>query len=241
MKDTVTVNLTNVKMVAHRGVSLLERENTCAAFVAAGQRSYWGVECDVYRTADGHFLVSHDGSTKRCAGVDYRIEETDLATLRSLTMQDLAGNPRGDLIFPTLEEYISVCKYYDKYCVLELKSLFTSEEIDRIIAIIDDFGWLEHTVFISFSPENCVLVREKLPQQRVQQLKGRFDDEEDLLGRLLKYRLDLDIFCYGITKEQVALCHKNGIEVNIWTVDSAELAQQLADWGVDYITSNILE
>ena len=43
MQDTIHVNLPGVKMVAHRGVSGLERENTCAAFVAAGNRSYFGV------------------------------------------------------------------------------------------------------------------------------------------------------------------------------------------------------
>ena len=33
-------------MIAHRGVSGLELENTCAAFVAAGNRSYFGIETD---------------------------------------------------------------------------------------------------------------------------------------------------------------------------------------------------
>lgn len=43
----------NAKMVAHRGLSGIERENTLLAFVAAGNRSYWGIECDVHVTKDG--------------------------------------------------------------------------------------------------------------------------------------------------------------------------------------------
>lgn len=35
--DTVKFNKKNVKMVAHRGLSGLERENSNAAFVAAGK------------------------------------------------------------------------------------------------------------------------------------------------------------------------------------------------------------
>lgn len=35
--------------------------------------------------------------------------------------------------------------------------------------------------------------------------------------------------------------HENGVEVNCWTVDDPADAQRLAEWGVDYITSNILE
>ena len=34
----------NTKMVAHRGLSGIETENTAAAFVAAGNRGYWGSE-----------------------------------------------------------------------------------------------------------------------------------------------------------------------------------------------------
>ena len=35
--------------------------------------------------------------------------------------------------------------------------------------------------------------------------------------------------------------HAHGVEVNCWTVDDPVTAQMLSNWGVDYITSNILE
>ena len=65
MHQTIQIEKKNTLMVAHRGVSKLERENTCAAFVAAGNRSYFGVETDIHRTSDGQFVVFHDDSTKR--------------------------------------------------------------------------------------------------------------------------------------------------------------------------------
>ena len=37
--DTVKIDAKSTKMIAHRGVSGIERENTAAAFVAAGNRS----------------------------------------------------------------------------------------------------------------------------------------------------------------------------------------------------------
>ena len=42
--DTIKIEKKNTLMVAHRGVSGLEKENTLAAFIAAGNRSYYGVE-----------------------------------------------------------------------------------------------------------------------------------------------------------------------------------------------------
>ena len=41
--DTIHIDSRGVKMVAHRGVSGLEKENTASAFVAAGNRSYFGI------------------------------------------------------------------------------------------------------------------------------------------------------------------------------------------------------
>ena len=103
MKDTIKLGA-GVRMIAHRGVSGLERENTNAAFIAAGNRSYYGVETDIHRTADGKYIVIHDDTTDRVAGISCTVEETDFDTLRALRMTDLEGNPRGDLMFPSLQE-----------------------------------------------------------------------------------------------------------------------------------------
>ena len=35
--------------------------------------------------------------------------------------------------------------------------------------------------------------------------------------------------------------HDAGLTINCWTVDTAERGEELAAWGVDQITSNILE
>jgi len=42
-----------VKLIAHRGFNRYETENTCAAFVAAGNRSHFGIETDIHVTATG--------------------------------------------------------------------------------------------------------------------------------------------------------------------------------------------
>ena len=61
--DTIKIDKNNVKLIAHRGVSGIERENTAAAFVAAGNRSYYGIETDVHVTKDGKFVIIHDDDT----------------------------------------------------------------------------------------------------------------------------------------------------------------------------------
>ena len=238
MKDTIKLGAP-VRMIAHRGVCGLERENTCAAFVAAGNRSYYGVETDVHRTADGKFIIIHDDTTERVTGISCKVEETDFDTLRALRALDLEGVSRGDLQFPSLEEYIRICKKYEKEAVLELKNHFEPRDIEAIIAIIRDLGWLEHTTFISFDLPNMLCIREMLPDQKAQYLVEAFGD--DLLDILKKNHLDLDIYYRGINAEQVKACHEAGILVNVWTVNDPEDGKRLAQYGVDFITSNILE
>ena len=83
----------NTKMVAHRGVSGLERENTAAAFIAAGNRTYFGVETDIYHTSDGKYVCHHDGSTKRICEVDLPIEGSTFDELRALNFTDVTAPP----------------------------------------------------------------------------------------------------------------------------------------------------
>lgn len=75
MKDTLHLADPKPRMVAHRGTSGLELENTNSAFVAAGNRSYFGIETDVHRTADGQFILFHDDNTKRVAQDEMIIEK----------------------------------------------------------------------------------------------------------------------------------------------------------------------
>ena len=63
--NTIKFNHYGTQVVAHRGLSGIERENTAAAFVAAGNRSYYGIETDIWRTADGHFRCPAEISALR--------------------------------------------------------------------------------------------------------------------------------------------------------------------------------
>ena len=241
MKDTIRLNMPGKPpMIAHRGMSGLEKENTASAFVAAGQRTHFGIETDVHRTADGHFIVIHDDNTARVAGDEMIVEKTCYETLRAVRLLDTDGKKgRRDLIMPSLREYIDICKKYEKTAVLELKNHFAPEDIDRIIDIIRQEEYLDQVIFISFDLPNMICIRERLPEQPAQFLIKQPTDW--LMDTLVKYRLDLDICYKYLTAEYVRQLHENGVKVNVWTVDTPEDAQRMIDCGVDFITSNILE
>lgn len=238
--NTIKINKNNTKLIAHRGLSGIEAENTNASFVAAANRSYFGIETDIHRTADGKFAVSHDGNLKRVAGDDVNVEAVSLELLQSATLFGKDGTKmRRDLKVTTLEEYLSICKRYEKHSVLELKSDFSEEDIARIIDIISSFDQLDDTTFISFKYSNLEKIRAVLPNHSVQFLFSTMTDE--VVDRLIRDRIDIDANHKGITEEIIKRAHEAGLTVNCWTVDSPERAEELVRFGIDYITTNILE
>lgn len=247
--DTIKIRSGSTRMIAHRGLSGLETENSIPAFVAAGNRSYYGVETDAHVTKDGRFVVIHDDTTGRVAREDVRVEESDYEAVRGIALkdmcpaaeaaQDVCLEDRQDLIIPNLKEYITICRKYGKTCVLELKNEFLPEDVKRLVEEIEDLGYLEHVVFISFALNNMIRLRDLLPDQGLYYLTMEYNGE--ILDTLKRYGLNLDIYYKALTKEIVEELHGEGILVNCWTCDDKAQAEQLAAWGVDFITTNRLE
>ncbi len=230
--DTIKLkHYSNTKMIAHRGLSGLHLENTMSAFKAAGRASFYGIETDVHVTKDGRFIVFHDDTTRRLSHINLNIEKTDYATLRLIPIKLHR--------MPNLSEYINCCKKYNKIAVLELKNPMTKENIEQIIKIIDNSGYIDETIFISFAAQNLTFIRQIIPKQTVQFLTEKFDS--NTLDFLVRNCFDLDIRYTSLSHDIVDLCHDNGIKVNCWTVNEPADAERLIDYGVDFITSNIIE
>ncbi len=238
--DTIKFEKGNARVVAHRGLSGIEMENTNAAFIAAGNRSYYGIETDIKKTADGKFVLNHDGHLQRIAGENVQVAEVSLSLLQSVLLLDTDGTrDRQDLRPTTLENYIKLCKRYEKQAVLELKDDFTEDEITQIIDVIKSYDYLKQVTFISFLYENIKMIRKLLPEQSAQFLSRVLTDE--IIAQAAAVRADVDIDYRGLTPENIAAAHAAGLKVNCWTVNTKELGEQMVACGVDYITTNILE
>ena len=230
----------DVKMIAHRGLSGLERENTCPAFVAAGVKSYYGIETDVHVTKDGKIIVFHDDNLKRVAGKNMIVEESYYDELRAVRIKDTDGKTeRADLFLPSLEEYIAICRKYNKQAILELKNEMPAEKVWEIAQTLKNMKWYAHTTFISFYGENLLRLREKYTDASAQFLTEEATGKE--YDFMVKNRLDADLWEDCVSKDFVEKLHSAGRVVNCWTVDAIKRAEYVRDCGVDFITSNILE
>ena len=234
--ETTKIDKKNTLMIAHRGLSGMEVENTESAFIAAGEHSYYGIEADVRKTADGDFVICHDDNLKRVSGKNISVESS---TMEELLAAELIGKDGQVEHLTTLLNYINICKQYDKQAILELKSEFTRDEIAMIISLITAMDYIDRVTFISFSYDNLKYVREILPSQSAMYLFKKLDKK--VTEMLIRDKIDVAISYKALTEEALREFKAAGLKVNCWTVDDVKAAERLAAMGVDYITSNILE
>lgn len=64
---------------------------------------------------------------------------------------------------------------------------------------------------------------------------------DGIIEKLTHDRIDVGIKYTKLTKSNLDSFHEAGLSVNCWTVDSKILAELYIKWGVDYITTNIIE
>lgn len=240
LSDTIKLDKrgSGVLMIAHRGLSGLETENTQCAFVAAANRSYYGIETDVHVTKDGKYVISHDGNLSRIFGKNIEIKDYLYEDLRKVRKTE-NGDTVEYTVVPSLKEYFDVCRHYGKRSVLELKVEYTDEQLKEIIQIAKDAGQFENVIFISFYPDNMIRLRKILPDHPMQLLAGPIDAE--IIDICDKNSLALDVSYPSLNEENVAELKRRGIKINCWTVNDRADAEKLVALGVDFITTNILE
>ena len=238
--ETLKIDCNKTKMIAHRGLSGLERENTIASFIAAGNKSYYGMECDIHKTKDGVFVVIHDDDTRRVSNINLVIKDSTYEELSKINLYDVdTKETKNYLKIPTLEEYLNICKKYEKVAIVEFKNRFEPEDIEKVISIINNKNYLNYTTFISFYVENLLHVRKVSSFVKIQLLSSEYTDE--IFDLCCKYHFDLDIHHGSVTPELVSKLHLYNIKINCWTVNNPIIALMLISWGIDYMTTDILE
>ena len=245
--ETVKIKGKHAHIIAHRGANSLERENTAPAFLVAANKSYYGIETDIQVLADGSFVAMHDDTPERVSlGAScVRMADCTYADIKDIILPDLDGSfVRTDIRIPTLADYVKICKKYKKKCILELKNAFKKEDVARLIEEIRALDYLKNVIFISIEYENCVHLRELLPNAPVQYLTGQRMNNtilHMLTSMNLDAGIDIDYKKPQRNKERIDLLHSRGIKVNVCVCDDPILARELLDMGADYLTTNCLE
>lgn len=238
---TVISTSDNVTLVAHRGMRSVAPENTTASFDEAGKHGYWGAECDVYRTKDGVWIISHDSHTYRMMDKSAFIEKKTYKELMDMNVDNGVNIDKyEDLKICSLEEYLDICKKYNMTPVIELKGKNNTEYYSEIVELADQFE--VNPVYISFHIENLQTMR-RLTQCKMYYLVQKIS-EDDIQDAKSIENCGIDFngnkdknFKSDIIKK----CQDAGLELGAWTINEEDDLQKLEQYGVTLITTDCIE
>lgn len=238
---TVISTSDNVTLVAHRGMRSVAPENTTASFTEAGKHGYWGAECDVYRTKDGVWIISHDSHTYRMMDKSAFIEKKTYEELMDMNVDNGVNIDKyEDLKICSLEEYLDICKKYNMTPVIELKGKNNTEYYSEIVELANQFE--VNPVYISFHIENLQTMRrltqckmyylvQKISEDDIQDAKSIENCGVDFNGNKDK----------NFKSDIIKKCQDAGLELGAWTINEEDALQKLEQYGITLITTDCIE
>ncbi|MDD5476376.1 MAG: glycerophosphodiester phosphodiesterase family protein [Syntrophales bacterium] len=231
-------------IIAHRGASASHPENTLAAFEAAIGMGADMIELDVQLSRDGEVIVFHDETLSRCTdGRGWPASHT-LSELKKLDAGSWFSEEfRGETI-PTLEEAMSLCR--GKIAVnIEIKSEAVTDDAgggieEKCLRIVDRSGMVRHVVFSSFDTRALRNLREIDGSAAVAVLYDK-KTQAGMLPSEIVAMLGADSFNCShreLGKKWLADLRKNGISLNVYTVNDEISMRRLLESGVEGIFTN---
>lgn len=218
------------QVLAHRGASAVEKENTISAFRHAVLIGSDAAELDVRRTIDGILVVHHNATLD-----DGQI----ISQVKYLELPDHVC---------TLDEALDACA--PMWVNIEIKNDSREPDFDASESIADqtitclerrpegDDRWL----ISSFSRKTIDRCQQLRPTIATAWLTfGVRPEEFDLvLPDLVKSgHSALHPWVNLVTRETINACHQHGLALNTWTCDDPVRMEELMLWGVDGICTNV--
>lgn len=249
-KDTVSiksisaVNIDEITLTAHRGLSAIEPENTLPAFKAACEAKYNYVEFDIEPTSDGKWIVMHDDDLRRTTNGHGKITERTLAEVSALKIDNGANIENyTDLRVPTFEETMALLdRYYpNTKPMIEIKSI-GKNNLDSLIEFFKDYAARgRSTIVISFDKDIIDTLYKECPEQTYWLLTSELSDEAvDFCKNHGNMRAAFNGNNAKSTDSVINAAIDAGIPLAAWTVDSPDTLKNLYDLGVRYFTTNCI-
>lgn len=249
-KDTVSiksisaVNIDEITLTAHRGLSAIEPENTLPAFKAACEAKYNYVEFDIEPTSDGKWIVMHDDDLRRTTNGHGKITERTLAEVSALKIDNGANIENyTDLRVPTFEETMALLdRYYpNTKPMIEIKSI-GKNNLDSLIEFFKDYAARgRSTIIISFDKDIIDTLYKECPEQTYWLLTSELSDEAvDFCKNHGNMRAAFNGNNTKNTDSVINAAIDAGIPLAAWTVDSPDTLKTLYDLGVRYFTTNCI-
>ncbi|MBQ8987947.1 MAG: glycerophosphodiester phosphodiesterase, partial [Lachnospiraceae bacterium] len=231
------MNTSNHPLIwGHRGASGYAPENTLPAFQMAADMGADGVELDIQMTKDGVIVVCHDETIDRTSTGAGWLKDFTFDALRRLDFSNGNTAYEGTKI-PSMEEVLDLLDSTGLTINIELKTgiIFYDRIEEKILELVRRKGWQDRVIYSSFNHYTVCRIKELDPSAKVGLLYG--DGPIDMPGYGKRLQADaLHPAFYNLQyPNYMEDCRKNGLSVNVWTVNTEKDLLACRDYGVDAV------
>ena len=209
-------------VIAHRGASREEPENTLRALRRAAECKADAVEVDARRCKSGEIVVIHDETLERTTDGKGLVREHTLAALKSLN----AG--KGERI-PTLSEVLQLAKSLRMKIVVEMKEEGIEEDV---LSEIKRAGMENNSIISSFYHRSVLRLKEFSTEVKTGIIIASLPVNP--LNLALDAKADAIFARYPrLNERMVNDAHEHRIYVFAWTVNDERALRDVLRMGVD--------
>jgi len=229
----------NVKGVAHRGLSSVAPENTLHAYRRAKLSGFDYAECDVSFTSDGVPVLLHDGTIDRTSNGQGDITALTYAQASSFDFGSWFDTKFTGTSITTFSDFIRLCRNIGLHPYIELKS-GTEEQVAKLVEIVRLAGMSEKVTWISFDLYALQRVKDHAPKDRIGYLVNNITQGVINNANTLKSGSN-EVFLDSATwsDEEISICASNGYPLEVWTVNDETTIKNLPTY-ISGVTTDLV-
>ena len=211
-------------IIGHRGGEGVE--NSLGAIKNSIDKRIDYVEIDIQRTKDNYYIVNHDKTFKRVAGINKSASDMTLKEIKKISL-------RGEEKIPEINEVLKLSKNKINLFI-ELKGKTADKKmVDDIVKLVKKEKMEKQVVFIS------------MRYSVIDYLKTRYKEFKTgfiyflFLGDMSKIKADYMLFSEDfVTENHIEQIHKHNKKAIVWTVNSPDSMKKYLDSAVDGIITD---
>ena len=211
-------------IIGHRGGEGVE--NSLGAIKNSIDKRIDYVEIDIQRTKDNYYIVNHDKTFKRVAGINKSASDMTLKEIKKISL-------RGEEKIPEINEVLKLSKNKINLFI-ELKGKTADKKmVDDIVKLVKKEKMEKQVVFIS------------MRYSVIDYLKTRYKEFKTgfiyflFLGDMSKIKADYMLFSEDfVTENHIEQIHRHNKKAIVWTVNSPDSMKKYLDSAVDGIITD---
>jgi len=219
-----------MEYIAHRGKTKEALENTTKAFELAGQDDHFvGIECDIHSTLDGVFVVHHDDIIQNIDHGNRKIIEMDFHEIKDVKLDK-------KFEIPTLEDFLDICKTYNKIPMIEIKKVANIEHLNQLLTLLDLYKEIKPIV-ISFNINYLKYLR-AISDIELYFLTTEVTDQNmyDCRVNELNYYINKE----SLNDQTIKILKSKGFKIGVFTVNEKHIEEHAKKLSLDYLTTDTL-